>query len=320
MRIQILTYNNEATLDACLSSLDGLGDIIIVDRGSTDLTCQIAEKRKVSLSIDTVTPRHLLRNKLIINDWNMVVEPWEVLATEHGTVQDLLTTPSAFRTMVVNDDIITKDIRLFHGATNLKFDYPIFESLKPEYQATVANVALCSSPHVTSYIDTIKQIKEWQRSKPNDPQSYYYESFCHLANGNYTEFIRSAEHYLFRCTSMVMSVVMIRYYLAFVYCHVKRNAKLSLDNLVVPLSNKPLMAEGWCLLGDIHYFLVEDFNKARRFYEMAIAFGKKRKTTDAWPIQLSKYSDYPIQMIDSCNKIDSHRQVIQITKTQPSVR
>lgn len=320
MQIQMITYNNEATLDASLRSLAGLGDIIIVDRGSSDSTQQVAKKHNVSLSVDVNSPRNIIRNKLITAGWNMLVEPWEVLATDHQSIQDLLTTPSALRAMVINDDIITKDVRLFHSDTKLTFDYPIFESLKPDHDARVVEVVLYASPHIASYIETLKQIKDWQRSKPNDPQSYYYESFCHLSNGNYKEFIRSAEHYLFRCTTMVMSVVMIRYYLAFVYCHVKRTAKLALDNLVVLLSNKPLMAEGWCLLGDIHYFLVEDFQKAKRFYEMAIAFGKKRKTTDTWPIQLSKYSDYPMQMIKSCTDIDNQRQVIQITKTQPSTR
>lgn len=319
MQIQMITYNNESTLDASLSSLAGLGDIIIVDRGSSDSTCEIARKHKATVMVDSTTPRNIIRNKLIEkSDWHMVVEPWETLATEHQSINDLLKQPAAFRVMVSFDDIITKETRIFHKDTKLSFEYPIFESLKPDNKAEVVDAILCASPHETSYLNTLKQIKEWQISKPNDPQSYYYEAFCHLANSSYKEFIRSAENYLFRCTSMAMSVAMTRYYLAYVYCHLNRNAKLSLDNLIVLLSSKPLMAEAWCLLGDIHYFLVIDFDKAKHFYEMAITFGKRRKITDTWPIQLSKYSSYPQQMINSCSGIYNHKQLIQLAKTQPS--
>ncbi|GGD49876.1 glycosyltransferase [Erythrobacter arachoides] len=40
----ILTYNEERNIAACLESLDGIEDIVVVDSGSTDRTCEIAAR------------------------------------------------------------------------------------------------------------------------------------------------------------------------------------------------------------------------------------------------------------------------------------
>jgi hypothetical protein len=61
------------------------------------------------------------------------------------------------------------------------------------------------------------------------------------------------------------------------------------------------MAEFWCLLGDIHYSLLKEYDKAYSFYDNAIFLGKKRLKSDLWPMEISKYSDYPEEMKKSCN-------------------
>lgn len=294
-----------------------------MDLGSIDSTREIAKKHATEI-VEAQSPRNIARNQVVNNskhEWHLSIEPWEVMATDHAVINDVINgKDKSYRIMVSNGDFITKEVRLFNKTSHLRFDYPIFESIKPDIDAKVIDVAVCVQPHTSDQAEVLKQIKDWERIKPNDPQPYYYEAYWCLENNNHTQFIRAAEHYLFRCSAMSMSVAMMRYNLAFVYCFFKNNAKLALDNLSVPLSNKPLMAENWCLLGDIHYFLAKDFAKAKRFYENAIIFGTRRKVNDAWPIQLSKYEEYPRKMIESCAEIDRQRQVVQIAKTQRPIR
>ena len=65
---------------------------------------------------------------------------------------------------------------------------------------------------------------------------------------------------------------------------------------------KPLMAEYWCVLGDIHY-RANQYKKALAFYENALILGSKRPGIDEWPVEISKYKDYPKKMIESCQSM-----------------
>ena len=66
---------------------------------------------------------------------------------------------------------------------------------------------------------------------------------------------------------------------------------------------KPIMAEYWCVLGDVYYHLAGDYDRAKRFYRNAIILGQKRKEDDMWPVELSKYNTYPEKMIKSCEEL-----------------
>jgi glycosyltransferase involved in cell wall biosynthesis len=51
----VLTYNEEINIEACLKSLNGIEDVLVVDSGSTDQTCTLAERlgaRVLSRSFD----------------------------------------------------------------------------------------------------------------------------------------------------------------------------------------------------------------------------------------------------------------------------
>ena len=38
-------------------------------------------------------------------------------------------------------------------------------------------------------------------------------------------------------------------------------------------------------------------------YENAIILGKKRASLDEWPVEISKYKEYPERMIDNCKSM-----------------
>jgi tetratricopeptide (TPR) repeat protein len=93
-----------------------------------------------------------------------------------------------------------------------------------------------------------------------------------------------------------------------VYCYIKYDYKSALESILPCIAKKPTMAEFWCLLADI-YYATKDYEKAKSFYENAIILGGKRLRSDEWPLEVSKYKDYPQKMIDSCEKIKQSSHV-----------
>jgi cytochrome c-type biogenesis protein CcmH/NrfG len=95
---------------------------------------------------------------------------------------------------------------------------------------------------------------------------------------------------------------MARYYLALVQGIIHNEVKEALQNIILCLSENVLMAEFWCLLGDI-FIKLDKFDYAVAFYENAILLGSRRLKLDTWPMQISKYQEYPNKMIEECNKL-----------------
>jgi tetratricopeptide (TPR) repeat protein len=101
-----------------------------------------------------------------------------------------------------------------------------------------------------------------------------------------------------------MAFVMTNYYCSMVYCYIKKNYQESIRFLMPCLAVKPTMAEFWCLLADIFY-ATKQYKKASSFYENALILGSKRLNSDDYPMEISKYKEYPQKMIESCEKIKS---------------
>ena len=91
---------------------------------------------------------------------------------------------------------------------------------------------------------------------------------------------------------------------------VENNTQEAIQNIVACLAENPLMAEFWCLLGDI-FTKISKFDKAIAFYENAIILGCRRQRLDFWPMHISKYGDYPQEMIEKCKKVLSNTEVYQ---------
>ncbi len=93
-----------------------------------------------------------------------------------------------------------------------------------------------------------------------------------------------------------MSATMTRYYYAMVKLTQKAH-KPALQNLNLCLCAKPLMAEFWCLMGDVYFYLLGKPDSAKEFYENAIVLGARRLQSDRWPMDFSKYRKYPERML-----------------------
>lgn len=87
---------------------------------------------------------------------------------------------------------------------------------------------------------------------------------------------------------------MIRYYRALVNHHAGKGHDATKDIIGCIVAN-PLMAEFWCLLGDI--YCRDRPDKAAEFYENGMILGEKRPKFDLWPMEISKYKKYPQEMM-----------------------
>ena len=151
----------------------------------------------------------------------------------------------------------------------------------------------------------LKLTQKWRNKEPASNEPYYYEACVLLSQMKYEEFLKLANIYLFREKKEVMPIIMTRYYSSMVYCHIKKDPNLAIRNLIPCLITKPLMAEFWCLLGDIYYKLLKKYSKATVFYDNALKLGKHRLQDDMWPMEIKKYRDYPNLMKRQCaHKID----------------
>jgi glycosyltransferase involved in cell wall biosynthesis len=314
IQIQIVTHNNQATLEKCLKSLVDLkSEILIIDHDSVDGTVDIAKKYGRVIKVDKNESRSEARNRAVREsklNWHLWFEPWETLKSGHSSILSATSKGIGSHRMIVSHtDLVTKPIRMWHKETSMKFCGYCYESLFPENSAKPLNVLIASGLLDTSEYQ-LDMIKKWLTISPTSAEPFYYEAMFFLSTNKYDNFICSAEKFLFRSDKMSMSVIMIRFYLAWVYTLIKKDARQGFANLVVCLSLKPMMAEFWCLLGDIHYFVQKDFDKAYRFYDSALLLGSKRNTGDEWPVQLSRYLEYPKKMMESCKNIIASRMVL----------
>jgi tetratricopeptide (TPR) repeat protein len=128
-------------------------------------------------------------------------------------------------------------------------------------------------------------------------------AFRHLSQQHWDQFIGYASKYLFTERTAKKSTLMMKYYIAIVLCHIKQDATQSLKHILECLAVKPLMAEFWCLLGDVYYHRLGNYEKAQQFYQNAITLGSRRPKHDKSPIEIQKYRQYPEKMIVSCQSL-----------------
>jgi len=295
LTVHMLTKNNAKTIQKALESVQWADKIMIADLGSTDETVQIAEQFAEVYNMDCF--RNEARNKLIemSSGPTLLLEPWEAVAQGRHTLNDISCQTYA---TILQNKTLTKDIRAWTG--NPKFINPVYEMIDGD---GVESDILIYSTGRTDQLDLLNAIKEWKLQSPTAIAPYYYEACTLLSLGRWKEFLAVSEHYMFLDKTKSISAVMNHYYFSMVQLMHMKKVVPSLQNLSICLAAKPLMAEFWCLAGDVHYHLTKKFNTAMELYENAILLGSKRLKSDPWPMDLTKYKSYPKKMIESCEKL-----------------
>jgi tetratricopeptide (TPR) repeat protein len=229
----------------------------------------------------------------------MYLDPHEELLSGHDEINNLTNeeTPNAFYFSVVQGTVLTKEIRLWNNG--LRFENPVYETVKGD--GTDTGWLVLSNQYAIDFDHRLKLIEEWRKAKPLAKEPFYYQALTALLKGNYPEFTRLAEYYL-DAEKQGMSATMLRYYLAMVQAYELDRLNEAARNTLICISAKPIMAEFWCLLGDIQYRL-KNYQKAVAFYENAVILGSRRLKSDLWPMDISKYKEYPMKMSADAQKI-----------------
>lgn len=307
LTVQLLIKNNQETIEQTLQSLIGLdAKVVAGNLGCTDDTVNICRKYRVEVvDIPWESDYSKARNRLITKDWNLYIEPWEVFADGYEHIRKPKK-PGAFSIQVFSNNIITKELRYWHG-DDLKFHNPVYESI-PGPTQQLDGVVIFAGQAPDNRQERLKIAQKWLNREPTKAEPHYYVAMGLLSMGMYRPFIGVAEQYLLRDTSS-QSSIMTRYYLAHVMLHCLNDSKSAGKHILSCISAQPLMAEYWCLLGDLYYHQ-KKYDKAIALYQNAILLGSRRSNDDGWPIEIEKYRDYPKRMIENAKQIKGNTRVI----------
>lgn len=311
LTIQIIVKNDEDKIEQTLQSISGLNaHILIGDIGCADKSIEICEKYdteivRISLNNDFSKARNYLSD-LSKNNWQFYIHPGEVIFYGIDNIKNILNKSSAYKINIVQDDLINKSTRIWNKKTGLKFKNPVFETLYGDYKSEYLDIYLTGSSQEYEF----SILKKWKENSPFNNEVLYYLSIYYLKNKDWSNFLNLAELYLYQEKKESISTIMTKYYYSMTCCYLNKDYQKAAKFLLPCLIKQPTMAEFWCLLADI-YYQSQDYKRAICFYENAVLVGKKRLKHDDWPIEISKYKDYPTEMIKNCKKIiDSYKILV----------
>lgn len=297
----LLTKNNRETVVNAIESVKSSVDLVLVgDLGSTDETVDICKSMGAQVKILGDRPRNEARNLLssYAQEINFFIEPWEVLVRGHDLLKRIHDTSYV---KVLQEKFLSKEIRLWKAGNH--FVNPVYERI--DCPTDIEYDVVISSEGRQDHREILEWFQYWKETEPLSPTPYYYEACTLLMLGEYDKFLTMSEHFMFLSKTESMALTMNRYYYALVQMMYKKSAKPAMQNINLCLCEKPLMAEFWCLMGDVSYHLLHRFVDAKNFYENAMILGSRRLENDKWPMDLSKYRSYPTRMIKSCEVITS---------------
>jgi hypothetical protein len=304
LTIQILVHNNIETIEQVLTSLLPLeSKILIGDLGCKDDTIKICDDFKaqivpISLNNDFSKARNSL-NKFSNTAWNFYVNANETLISDKNIFFDLLKNdPKIYKTCIVSGDVITCSNRIWHKNISPKFINPVFEYLAGKGNHT--DIYLSEIPIAKHLQDQI--LEDWFVKNSWKKEAIYYKACNCLKNNQYDSFLNYADLYFLQELEQSMSYIMTSYYYSMVQLYMKKDAKKAIQYILPCLAKKPSMAEFWCLAADI-YYLAKEYEKAQELYENAILCGSQRLRIDDYPLEISKYKEYPEKMVEACKNI-----------------
>jgi len=311
LTIFLITKYENILEKAIKSVLPLRGKIVIGNIGNCNLSKIRREYNAEIIRLTFNNDYSKVRNKLLKHgsEWCFYLEPWEILTNGHDKIKEVIDGEvKSYYLKVLQGDIINKEIRLWYKSNNLEFKNPVFESIVDNNAINLQD-GLIYSNKKDNCEEELRIISEWKASAPASFDPYYYQANILLAQGRYDEFDNIASHYLFHEKNGISSIL-LNYYYSKVQLYVNNDIKKSIKSIIPCLVNKPLMAEFWCLLGDI-YYKIKEYKKSYLFYENALILGSRRLSSDEWPIEISKYKEYPEKMMASCQNIMKNSKYYQ---------
>ena len=192
LAIHILTKNNADTIDTLIYSLNQINcNFYIADIGSSDGTLEKLIKynpkiSKFSLGDDI----SLIRNQTISkieNAWILYLEPYESIISGLENLVKVVSGPvSAYNIGVLQGNILTRQIRLWHSSLGYKFTNPVFETVEGESQ--FLNCFISSSPPNKNFYDTNDLLQKWHKRSLLKPDPFYYMACNELTNQKWESF------------------------------------------------------------------------------------------------------------------------------------
>jgi len=303
LTIHLVVKNNEKTIERCIKSIIDLdAEIIVADLGCIDNTIELCNKYNLKIKkVSKNNDMSLVRNNLIEEtqtEWILSINPWEcIVSGKESIIKSINSIENAYKINILQNDTVSKEIRLWNKKKELKYNNPVYECLYGKFDV-IPVYFLCT--------DKNKEIKEkdidsWLDKSPLLTSPLYYKACYHLIEKRWDSFINLAEIYIHQQKEYDVPYYMINYYLSMVLTYIKKDYQKAGKHLIVCLAKMPTMAEFWCLYGDI-FCSIHDYSRAIAMYENAKIMGEYRLNNDEFPVEISKYKEYPEKMIQSCNE------------------
>lgn len=294
----MLTKNNEEVVSNTLESVKGCSNILIADLESKDQTVSICEKAgakvyKTLFEYDFSKIKNNLLKK-VDTEWVFWISPGEIISSgqEYFEIEK---PDSMYRAMVLNEDLLTKQTRLFKKDKGI-FRKPVFEEIHPDLCEQTLPIIITGSSKIDKKLIQ-DSLMIWKDKEPFSPEPDYYQASIHLMDGRYEQFLNIASQFLFlKGNSVDASVILTKYYTAIL--SKKTDIGKSLKLILECIAAYPLMAEFWCFLGDLYLFPIKEYDRAYQFYSNAIILGNQRLAEDTMPMEISKYDEYPKKMMN----------------------
>ncbi len=295
--------NPTATIKTLTAAKKHIPNIIAGDISNSDelkVFCATHRIKYIKLSINDNMSK--CQNSLIDasdEKWHMHLNPGEIPTNFEEIGEITEGDPAVYRIPCVQSGWLNKEVRIYHRDMGCRFTNPIFESIEFT-DARFLEVYVTGGVSGTSK-HTTRILEEWNNNQPMAIQPKYYTALNLLMEGKQQAFINSARNYLFLDQSQSIPNTMMRYYLACALAGASQTRKEAAKCIVACLSAFVLMAEFWCLLGDL--CLADDsYQRAKSFYRNAMSLGSQRRKDDPWPMHISKYQKHPAAMIAACDE------------------
>jgi hypothetical protein len=297
--VQILLRNNKETIGRALDSVSGLGRIVVGNLGSTDGSLEICSSYGAEIvEVRDRSDFSSIRNGIAGEGLNFFIEAWEFLARGK---EEIMSADGSKQICVISGGIASKETRVWHGGSG--FVNPVYEAIPDPSAQYDPRIVVVSGESPNLMAERKQLARKWLESRPTSCEPYYYMACSCLYERNYEEFFFYASKYLAMEINPGVESVLLCYYMAQIELHTGRLNEAS-SHVLFCLSVRPMMAEFWCLLGDMFY-KQNKFGKARSMYENAIIIGKSRKNSDSYPVEISKYKEYPERMMGSIEEIST---------------